>query len=386
MQRKQYLVRNRILYVYLVFVDFIFSKICRGKNKTHNESIPKRILISNIAHFGDVITSTTVLPVIKQAFPKCKIGFLSSSQAIPILKNHQYIDYLHQFDHWKLNREEKSVLKRFWKHFSSFKKALKEIRKQKYDVAIDLYYFFPNSIYLFWKAKILWRIGFSSGGFGPLLTDNYTWENRKQYIGRYYLELLASLGIATCKNSMACLPKIDTTVQSIFQGKMQSDFSKKYIVMHVGAGNNKKLWSEKKWQELSHKVIALGYLIIFTGKGDEERQLISRITRHVSNFLNLCDKINWEELFLLVKRAQLVITTDSVISHIAGGYNIPTIVLFHGMNNMHHWIVNKNIFGIINKLPCVPCYSKRGCNEMRCIKEITVDCIMEKIFECLRCT
>ena len=42
----------------------------------------------------------------------------------------------------------------------------------EYEIAIDTYHFIQNSIPLLWLARIPIRIGYTSGGFGPLLDSS----------------------------------------------------------------------------------------------------------------------------------------------------------------------------------------------------------------------
>jgi len=71
----KYLVKNPFLFGYLWLTDAFFSLFIRKKKENKTIDSPKKILVSNIAHFGDVIIATSVLPVIKKAFPAMEIGF-----------------------------------------------------------------------------------------------------------------------------------------------------------------------------------------------------------------------------------------------------------------------------------------------------------------------
>ena len=114
-------------------------------------------------------------PGVKEPFPQAEIGFLTSSWARPIIENNPEIKYVHTFDHFLLNRSGLSKWSKFNQHMLSLRRALREMRKLRYEIAIDTYHFIQNSIPLLWLARIPVRIGYISGGFGPLLTHPIPW-------------------------------------------------------------------------------------------------------------------------------------------------------------------------------------------------------------------
>src|SRR3974377_1282456 len=71
------------------------SSILRVRRSTPAiPSAPRRILVSNIAHLGDVLNATAVIPALRNAFPQAEIGFLTSSWARAIIENNPEIKYI----------------------------------------------------------------------------------------------------------------------------------------------------------------------------------------------------------------------------------------------------------------------------------------------------
>ena len=116
------------------------------KKEHQTLSDPRKILICNIAHMGDVVTTTSVIPVVQSNFPNAEIDFLIGSCSKPILAHHPGIRKIHLLDHWKLNRSPISFLRKWWKYRRMYKTALTSIKAESYDVALDVYYYYPNSI------------------------------------------------------------------------------------------------------------------------------------------------------------------------------------------------------------------------------------------------
>lgn len=278
---------------------------------------PKKILLSNIANFGDVVISTTVLPLIKQAYPDCEIGFLTSTNSKVVLENHPLISHLHTYDHWYLHKCKAAL------HFKTCKRLLKELRQTSYDLAIDLYPYFPNTIPLLAKSGIPIRIGYPTGGFSKLLTHSMPWQFPDRYASYAHHHLLTPLGI-------------DITQASPLPFYRYGRQTKPYIVIHMGSSTPLKEWEESKWIELISKLKKDGHTIFLTGKGDRETAICNRVAEK-TGVKNLADQLNWAEFVLKIQEAQLVISVDSAATHITAAVKVPLIVLFSKINPPEMW-------------------------------------------------
>ncbi len=375
-----YLAKNPVLATLLFLLD-LFTFPCKLflKRKPRNSTLPQKILLSNLGHLGDVVIATSVLPVLKAAFPQTKIGFLVSSSSAEVVSKHPLVDQVHLLDHWKTNREKLGFFQKLKKYYRMRKQALKEIKQEKYDLAIDLYFYFPNSIPLLWKAKIPRRLGFVSGGFKNLLTDAIFFKNKNQYASEYYLELLKEIPI-----SAAFLSKLSVCLKEpLIEDKrlLPLEFEKKgYLIMHMGAGADLKKWPEERWKKLAGHLIEKGFFLAFTGKGNQEMASIFNITKNFSQAANLCNQLNFDELQFVVQNAHGVVCSDSLVAHLAGAYNVPSVILFTGLNNHHHWTPPVAFSQpLIKKMDCFPCFKRKGCLEMSCLKDITVEEVEESL-------
>jgi ADP-heptose:LPS heptosyltransferase len=315
-----YLVKKKLPLCLLQCVDFLLSPL---RKKVPIEKIEK-ILLCNIAHLGDVVIATTVLPILKEALPHVKIGFLTSSASSCVVEGHPAISWFHTVDHWKLNRTRKTKLQKTLHYYATKAKAAKEIKQIGYDVAIDLYPFFPNAIPLLWGTKIPVRIGYASGGFGPLLTHPMDWHNRKQYMADYHFALLEQLSLNHVRSDLRfSLPSINAV--------NRWSLEENYLIFHMGSGALQKQWSETGWRDVA--MVIQGKQIVFTGKGSEENARIERVAKGLSHCLNLCDQLSWKELCGVVSKAKGVISVDSAIVHLAAAFDVPCATIIVDLSN-----------------------------------------------------
>lgn len=329
----------------------------------------RRVLIANGAHLGDIVLSTAVLPVIKAAYPDARIGMLVGSWAGPVVQGHALLEWVHSVDHWRLNRAALPLKDKIATWWRSRRRALHEIREVDYDVAIDLYFYFPNSIALLWQAGIPQRIGYTSAGLGPLLTSalDIDMTTNLRSIVELHLDLVCQMpGIGAPRIDLALpnIPRAAVDVQTIVGPG-------EYVVLHIGSGSALKDWPESSWAVLARELLAQGHRLVLTGTGAREKEKIERFRLEVPETLDLCDRLKWKEFVEVIARARLLVASDSVAAHIASAVDTPAVVTGHGMTNLHLWRpACPRAKVLMHPVPCAPCYRNAGCASMTCLREL----------------
>lgn len=337
---------------------------------------PRKILVSNGAHLGDVFLSTGILRVLKEAFPDAEIGFLTGSWSRQILEDHPLVDHLHLVDHWKLNRSQGSRWRKMIRYLSMRKATKKAIERIGYDLAIDLYCHFPNNIPLLYQAGIPVRIGYTSGGFGALLTHSLDWKNENRSILWYEKELVR-IFLRDSREPPSYSPFFnpDSSLMERIRSKISgaAALEEPYLVFHMGSGSTIKEWPISKWKSLGCLFSERQVRIVLTGVGKREKGIINAVKKlDPIRFVDLCDQLDWKEFVSVIGGAGLVVTVDSVAGHIAAASGTPCIVIGNGLNPPAHWHPLSEVCRVlVHPVPCAPCYRSRGCEGMECIVETT---------------
>ncbi|HSI48431.1 MAG TPA: glycosyltransferase family 9 protein [Ideonella sp.] len=335
----------------------------------------KRVLITNGAHLGDVVLSTAVLPVLKAAFPGVRIGMLVGNWSRPVVDEHPLLDWIHRVDHWKISRADLSRFERFRVYWRTRRQALREIREVGYDVAIDLYFYFPNSVGLLWQAGIPRRIGYTSAGLGPLLHHRLDLDlgRSDRSIVELHLDLVRLIpGCPPLQTALAkpVLPRRDLDTTHLTGGG-------DYIVLHMGSGSALKDWPEPSWQTLARRLVDEGCRVVLTGSGAGEKARIVRLKDQVPEAIDLCDRAKWGEFIEIVAGARLLVGVDSVAGHAAAAVGTPVVIARHGMNNLALWRpVGARSVLLMHVVPCAPCYRKQGCSTMDCLRQLAPDTVL----------
>ncbi|MGB4774046.1 MAG: glycosyltransferase family 9 protein [Daejeonella sp.] len=382
--RNNLLVRNPVANAILRIINFILPN--SNKNDKIESHLVESILVCNNAHLGDVILSTAVLNALKISFPNARIYFLGGSWSKDIYCNHELISDYFFYDHWKLNRTSKPIYRKAITYFKSVFSLIKQLRKTKIDLAIDLYFYYPNSSFWLWISRVPIRMGYTSGGFGKLYTHAMKWEVKQQTVVDYYYDLLSNFLKQEFTRSLF---KPNVTLNSDIKERLndiliklnfnQSDYS----VVHIGTGLKMKEWPMDNWNALIDKLSQQDFKIFFTGYGSRENELISKLIENRDGCYSLCGELSFLETACCIKQAKFLVCVDSVAAHLGACFDTPTIVIGNGINDNILWRAQStSVKSIIWPTHCTPCYT--GCAEMECVRNITSETVHKNLMQLLK--
>ena len=297
----------------------------------------RKILISNCAHIGDVILSTSVLPVLKCINKDIEIGFLVSNNGSTAIKDHTLIDHIHIFNHPMHNRNHISKKPKQKEGAKSFLRALEEINKVNYDSAIDLYSFFPHSSkMLLFHSNIPLRIGWAIHQNPYYFNHLIPIPSLSIHIVERYRELLKFCGIDDY--SLQHL-KPTLTYHRLAQNVSlpQSFLDEGFVAVHMGTGDMKREWSNSNWIALCKKLEEKGYNLLFVGNGQREQNRVKLVSQHLKTSVDLSGKIGFKELLEVIKKSRLIVGLESMIVHAASAFNLPIVAIYGGYYKISRW-------------------------------------------------
>lgn len=322
--------QNFLLISYLNIVD-AFSKIVSKSIKIRkNDEEIKKILVVQLAHIGDVVLTTAILNPIQEKYRDSKIDFLVGSWSKEIPLNISGINKIYVLNHFKNNRKRSTVLYKIISYFFQFFSVLLKLKKEKYDLSIDLNLFYPNANFLTFFAKISKRIGFTNSGSYYLLSNSHSWSGNSQHATTSYMDLISKLQIPIEKRDFYSPRSIKLIENILVKGKS-------YIVFHPFTGDPSKNWPLVNWIELLKMFETKGLTVIFTGKGKLERLSIESITRNSSIAVNLANKLSIVELQSVIAKSSLLICSDTMVGHLASTLTLPILSIFSKKTNPINW-------------------------------------------------
>jgi len=355
-----YFFKNKRLLFFIKTINYLGAKLFKSR-KIEDGFKPKKILISNIGHLGDVLLSLPLIESIKKSNKEIQIFYLSLESNIGLLKNNPNIGKIITYYSF-FQSSEKKFFKKLINSILSFLKTIFIIRKIKPDIAFDLRASFPNTLFLLWLSGVRKIIGCGTVGFGFVLSKEIEWNEKKHEIEHYKDILKVFFSVESLKIEL----NLDYLCRGIDRHDLFLKFGikddRKKLVFHIVSRDERKMIDIEKWMEV-YEYCNGKYEIIFTGN-KEEAQYIQRNFSNYKNLRNLAGKLSLGELITLLRNVNFIITIDSFVGQICSVYNLPSIIIFTGGVDVKRFgpigdkciVLRRDIF-------CSPCgwYLRDGC-------------------------
>ncbi len=369
-----YRARNPLLVGTLYAADALASLLPRRQQEI-GEDRPLRVLVANWGHLGDVVT---ILPLLKflEHHPRVQeLGVLIGSWSQAVLEASDIAARIHVMDHWALDRSAKSTSRKIMQYLMRYVPLVRELSRCQYDMSIDTFASFPSSHGITWCASIPRRVGFTSGGLGPSLTDPFDWVPDDRFILDHQLKLLNPLlGEEYPKALPASYPGFRRGVPTQSLGVSGT----RYIVIHMGPPNIRG-WLPEKWAALAAALKCQGYELVTTGGPGAEMEAAHALNQKVP-IADLTGRLSWEQFVATVAGATAVVTIDSVAGHIAACFGVPAVALAAGRQRISLWHPhNSNFVMLTHAVTCAPCNRSNGCGAMACVKLISVEDVLSSL-------
>ncbi len=332
---------------------------------------PKKILFIRNDHIGDMVYSTQVFREVKKNFPDAEIVVLATPSNKEIIEKDKNVDKM-------------IISDRFWKEglkgFLNYFKILNEIKKEYFDVGVDLRRSKLNIFFYLFVPRIKRRMGYYNvNGGRAFLTHAFVCE--KKMVNVFEIAEMTSkfFGI-DIENP---LPEIynDEEDEKDYQELIKKHNMKKYVVFAPGATEESKKWPEEKFNELIkqfHKKYPNHKIFLSGAKGDIK--LIGQLSEDRNYCVPLIN-FNLRKMALVFKNADIVVANDgcgSDISWVAGGKLITLV----GPVDLEIHNPPKNTTVLHHELSCYPCDWSKPCKKpcgKWCMDLITVKEVMKAI-------
>ena len=352
-------------------VIILLSILTKRKKRIPIENI-KKILIIKLAAIGDSILLIPTLRTLKNAFPNAEFTFICSQINLSVIKKIPYVDKIIDCNvHSFLNNP------------MLFFKFIKELRKEKYELLIDVGQWERINAIISMLARADYTIGFKTEGqhkhFGydsvvPHLRNKHELEN--------FLDLLSPIGINITEQDKKLeyfLNKEDYKFAYDFWIEHSLE-NKIVICLHPGCGENgrPREWEVQNYIDLGKRLVEYdeNVRILITGATHEEERC-KEIEKGIGhNVINTAGQYPLDNVVALVQKVKLIVCSNTGMLHIASCVGTKTMGL-HGPTNPAKWgSYSKNAVLIQSDKFCSPCLylgHDYGCQVPQCMAHISVD-------------
>ena len=324
-----------------------------------------KFLIIAPSWIGDLIIAQSLLKYLKEEYLNCQIDMVVRPELTELAKMMPEVKDVYPLD---IRHKELGLIKRYV--------LAKKIKKHLYSTSIILPNSFKSAI-IPWLANIPHRIGYNRELRLFLLNKKYSLIKHKDSMVNRYLKLADGSYSDRIRPSLL----INRDLSELIGRKYLINNSKKNIVLCPEAEyGSAKRWPADKWIQLTNFYKEKNYNVYFLGKNKSLETEYQSILKKDSA-ISLLGKTNLEEAAYLLSLADLVITNDSGLMHIAASVDTNLISIFGSSSPFYTPPLMKNQFGevIYKALTCSPCFKKEcPLKHLNCLNDISAEEILDK--------
>jgi ADP-heptose:LPS heptosyltransferase len=279
---------------------------------------PARIGLCAFGAIGDALLSSAIVFDLKRRFPAARVVMLvtkTNAGVVPLLP---HID-------------GSVVLPLF-----SPLRAIRLIRRERFDLLIDANQWLRISAIYCAFGGARYTVGFRT----PKQCRHYAFDRVADHKAdrhelENYRELAGVLGVVA-----TALPRLGFPLQDSVDTR--GLVNAPYVVLHPWAGGGRaelKEWPAEHWIALARSLGGDGYKVVVTGApGDAGKtgRLLAAAARAGVHPVNLAGRLNLGQTASLLSAAELVVSVNTGIMHIAATIGVPLVAL-HGPTNPKRW-------------------------------------------------
>lgn len=323
---------------------------------------------------GDTVMATPAFRALRRSFPDATLGGVIKAHVAPTLDGTTWFDELICFKPGSRNRGE------------SMFGIVNKLRADRYEVAI----LFPNTLrsaWIAWLANIPRRIGFALHGRGLLLTDRLQFPH--DATGRRLPTPIVELYLKLARRLDCQIDSIRIELATTAADEAEADFAwselglptgERVVCLNTGgAFGPAKSWPSEHFAALARRLAVDADLSVLVLCGPRERAAALEIVRaaghpRVVSLANRPLGIGLSKA--CVRRAALLITTDSGPRHFAAAFNTPVVALFGPTHVSWTRTYHPRAWNVVHPVPCGPC-QRPVCPEghHRCMRDLGPDVI-----------
>jgi len=361
-----------------------------------------RILLIKPSALGDVVHTIPVLVKLRARYPRARIDWLITPENAELVRCHPALTNVVLFA-----RRDFSKRGRRWRALTAFFDLLKQIRRAKYDLIIDMHGQVRSAFFaLISGARV--RIGFDRPVKRTLTVSaehdlknvpSHGWRGAREgswlaYTHRIaiptldvhaidrYLWVGELLGFDSNPADLTIhLPaEAVSKVQRLLEEHgVPADMP--LVVLVPGTIWETKHWTIEGFAGVAREFLRDGFAVALAGTR-RDQQRCRQIAAAAPGACDLSGKTTPAELAALIRRAEVAVTNDSGSMHVAASLDKPMVSVFGPTNPVHIGPYERPESVVRVDLPCSPCNYRRLSQcpfDHACMKQVTSAMVVERV-------
>lgn len=328
-----------------------------------------KILVIKSAAIGDVLLASPVIENLRYYFPNAEINFLTQKYCKEALTGNPFVSRILTYNlEWDTG----------WF-------IIKKIRKQKYDMIIDLYCN-PRTALISFLSGAKYKVGFRFKGRTYAYNIKIKPRSAEVHNVEFNLDSLRAIGLKIITNK----PKFYINdIHREFAAnffKLNDLLGKKIIGINPSGTWQTKVWYPEKFVELLKAIDGKFLTILFWGNENEKR-IAMKIQTESGGKPILIPETDLKYMAALIEKCSVFLTNDTGPMHIASALGVNVVAIFGPTNPHLQGPLNNNSIIVKNSLlPCLGCNLTKieDCHfEHKCMKELSVNVVYNELINML---
>jgi ADP-heptose:LPS heptosyltransferase len=343
-------------------IDCVSNTIYTNEHTTHIG----KVLIVRKGSLGDWICAKPALERIMAQYPQATFHLLTTydDAASASIFQMPFVNMFNSIINMKAN---------------SWLSAFNQIKSAHFDLVIEL----PadmDSVYTQIRNAIYYRLCGIEQGMGWQIARTRLFHKAQLKYLRFETEqerLQNLLNQKNITNERVSIPLFQEPDIATTSDWLNTD--KPYVVLAIGAKQDKRRWPLKNYLTLSYYLRSKGWEVVFIG--DEKDRIL--LDKEDFAGVNLCGKHTIAQIAALLSKAQLCVCNDSGPLHLAYTLGIPVVTIFSARNYPGKWnppAHSKSKLLVDYDVPCAGCINK-PCSNNVCMQNISVDAVQQAVLE-----
>ncbi len=330
--------------------------------------LPEKLLVVCPNWVGDAVMATPTLRALRCRFPDAEMAFLARPAIAETLAELPYPD------RWIIwDRGGRRPQYRTWH-------VLRQIRRGRFDLGVLLSNSFRTALLLA-LGGVRRRIVYGRDGRSWLLSDRLApRRERGRFVPYpvidYYLELAYHLGcpLESYRLELATGPADERAADQLWQFCRLDRFPLRILLNPGAAYGEAKCWPAEYFAQLARMLAqrcGAGVLVLCGPNEVTLARQIVETAQHSAVFTVADFRPSIGLSKACVRRADLLITTDSGPRHFAAAFDVPVVTIFGPTHQAWSETYFAKAIHLQCSVPCGPCQLKRCPTDQRCMRELT---------------
>lgn len=279
---------------------------------------PRKVLITRLSAIGDCLATLPLAVDVKRLWPDCQLTWIVDCAAASLLEQHESVD------------EVIRIGKKWLKQPQQWRELRTRLQGGAFDLALDPQGL-TKSAMLGWLSGAPVRVGFNRSHareIAPWLTTHRIQRTARHMVDTYR-ELLSPWQPHYLGAGEFRMPHYHAEAQTVARNLDAMNLNEDWVCMNVGAGWSTKLWPPSRFAEVGHALYRMrGLKSLIVWSGDAERQAAEQIAHGLGAAGVLAPATTLPELAEWLRRARLVVSSDTGPAHLAAAVGTPSVVMF----------------------------------------------------------